>query len=353
MTWQKFPISRFADFATTWDALQRQCADLPFLESGFISPLLTEFGTGKEILVADVEGSHWRSAAILSPGRRGAWETFQPSQLPLGAFIGPQRDGTADARWTDRLTGLIGALPGVALNVGLTQLDSRFHPRPVDTATGRAMDYIETAWVDVSESFDAYWELRGKNLKQNTRKQRNKLEADGTAVLLECITQSQEVEQAMVDYGMLESAGWKGSNGTAVAPDNAQGRFYRKMLENFCSEGRGRIYRYRFNDKVVSMDLCIASGPTIVILKTAYDESYKTISPSTLMRQDEFRALFAEHLFTRIEFYGKIMEWHTRWTDNARSIYHLTHYRWPMVLTLREKLAALQQSRKPSDPNAA
>jgi hypothetical protein len=28
-----------------------------------------------------------------------------------------------------------------------------------------------------------------------------------------------------------------------------------------------------------------------------------------------------------VEFYGPLMEWHTRWTDRARDIYHVNFYR--------------------------
>jgi CelD/BcsL family acetyltransferase involved in cellulose biosynthesis len=349
MTWQIKPISSFNAVAAQWDALQTECAALPFLESIFLLPMLAEFGTGHELLAVNVQQGHWTAAAILSPGRRGAWETFQPSQLPLGAWVGP-KDSMASPHWAEQIDGLCAALPGFSLSVGLTQLDSRFHPRPADAAVRRTLDYIDTAWVDIDVPFDAYWEQRGKNLKQNCRKQRNKLETDGVAAVLECITAPQDVAQAMVDYGSLEGAGWKATNGTAVLPGNAQGRFYRAMLENFCAQGRGRIYRYRFNDKVVSMDLCIASGTTLVVLKTAYDESYKTVSPSSLMRHDEFQALFGEAHFKRIEFYGKVMEWHTRWTDNARSIYHLTLYRWGLVQRLHRKLATWRQPAQNTPP---
>jgi CelD/BcsL family acetyltransferase involved in cellulose biosynthesis len=338
MTWQIFPIARFPELATQWDGLQAQCSNLPFLESSFLSPLLKEFATGHEVIAVDVRNSVWHAAAILAPRRLGAWETFQPSQLPLGAWIGPE-SSVASPHWVEEIEGLCGALPGICLNLGLTQIDSRFHPRPADAPARQSMDYIQTAWVDVDQPFDAYWEQRGKNLKQNCRKQRNKLETDGVTAALECITTREDVAQAMVDYGSLEGAGWKAANGTAVVPGNAQGRFYRAMLENFCAQGRGRIYRYRFNDKVVSMDLCIQSGSTLVILKTAYDESYKTVSPSSLMRQDQFQALFADTGLKRIEFYGKVMEWHTRWTDNARSVYHLTCYRWGWVQRLHQQMA--------------
>jgi hypothetical protein len=193
------------------------------------------------------------------------------------------------------------------------------------------MDYIATAWIDIDRSFDTYWEARGKNLKTNTRKQRTKLASEGVETTLECISDAARIASAIDDYGLLETTGWKGKDGTAVHADNAQGRFYRKMLENFCAVDRARIFRYRFNDKTVAMDLCIVADQRIVILKTAYDETYKTVSPSTLMRQDEFRHLFDNEGLKRIEFYGKVMEWHTRWTENARTLYHITAYRWALL----------------------
>ena len=107
--------------------------------------------------------------------------------------------------------------------------------------------------------------------------------------------------------------------------------------------GRGRIYRSWFGDKVVAMDLCIHDDEAIVILKTAYDESYKAVSPSTLMHQDEFQQLFVEQKFKRIEFYGKVMEWHTRWTDNARPVYHANVYRHAVVRRLLDLRASLRK----------
>ena len=130
------------------------------------------------------------------------------------------------------------------------------------------------------------------------------------------------------DYGALESTGWKAGGGTAIHPDNAQGRFYLAMLQAFCTRGLGRIYRYRFGDKVVAVDLCVENSDTQVVLKTTYDETYRTVSPAFLMRQEELRGLWAEGRIRRVEFYGKLMEWHTRWTDKARTLYHLNYYRW-------------------------
>jgi CelD/BcsL family acetyltransferase involved in cellulose biosynthesis len=330
MTWSLYPIAQYKEFAPQWDALARSRPGAPFLESLFLQPALDIFGTGQELLCLHQHNGQLDAAAMVQRGPKGMWQTFQPSQLPLGAWIaaeGVDLATTADV--------LVAKLPGLTLGLGLAQLDPRFFPRPENRPKLRTQDYIDTAWVDVEGSFDAYWDARGKNLKQNTRKQRNKLQAEATPTRLECISTAADVHQAMSDYGALESAGWKTAEGTAIHPDNDQGKFYQQMLQNFCAAGRGRIYRYWFNDKVVAMDLCISDDTAIVILKTTYDESYKQVSPSTLMRQDEFAQLFEEAKFQRIEFYGKVMEWHTRWSASSRHIYHATLYRWALLKTLK------------------
>ncbi len=340
LRWTLVPLpdaAAFAPHAAAWDALQARVAGLPFLESAFLAPLLTVFGTGRERLALLGDPKAPRAAAIVTPAGTAQWATFQPSQLPLGAWLsagGEPLEPLAD--------GLLRALPLPALALGLTQIDSLFHPRGADNARWRGQDYIATAWVDLGGDFETYWEARGKNLRQNLKKQQKKLDTAGTVTRLECLTRPEDVAPALANYGRLEASGWKGSEGTAIAPGHPQYAFYRAMLEGFARAGRVRLYQYWFDDAVVAMDLCIESGGKIVILKTAYDEAHKAVSPSTLMRQLQFQQLFdaaaAGGPIRRIEFYGKVMEWHTRWTADARPVYHATRYRWGWVPALKRLL---------------
>jgi hypothetical protein len=200
----------------------------------------------------------------------------------------------------------------------------------------QTLDYIATARITLAGSFDDYWNARGKNLRSNLKKQRSRLRADGRATRLEIVRDPARMAAAMVDYGRLESSGWKGAGGTAVAADNAQGMFYRTMLEAFCRRGAGSVYCYWIGEQLAAMDLCVEGGGCLVILKTAYDERIdKQFSPALLMREEACRLLFDEGQFERIEFYGRIMEWHTRWTDEARTMYHMNQYRWRWLARLR------------------
>ncbi len=346
MQWKIHPISEWSNLASAWDAVNAAAGGLPFLESAFIGPLLREFSLGRELIAIAHRGHQPVGAALLQRAAAGRVSTFQPSQLPLGPWlIADGEDAIAAAG------ALVARLPGLVLGLGLTQLDPRTQERPGSGARFDTMDYIQTGWVDVQGTFEQYWEARGKNLRTNMRKQRSKLEAEGVAVTFDTLRQSSEVATAIADYGRLESAGWKAGMGTAVGTDNAQGRFYGAMLTNFCELGRARIWRLKFNDKVVAMDLCIEAGEVLVILKTAFDPEYRSVSPAFLMRQDAFRQVFDEGRVRRIEFYGRMMEWHTRWTEQSRTLYHANVYRWSVIPRLRRQVQRLlSHRRRPEQP---
>jgi hypothetical protein len=145
------------------------------------------------------------------------------------------------------------------------------------------------------------------------------------------IRDAAEMAGALARYGALESTGWKASEGTAIHPDNAQGRFYRCLLETAAASGEAAVYEYLFDDRTVAMNLCLQRAGVLVVLKTTYDESFKSLSPAFLLREEELQTLFGEHRVRRIEYYGRLMDWHTKLTENKRMLYHQTRYRWPWV----------------------
>jgi len=340
MTWRLHPAADFAAQAPHWSALHAMGPAAPMLAPAFVAALLDDFAPAGALLALCTDNSGPCAAALLAPQGAGRWATLQPAQAPLGLWL--QRPGLDTGVLLD---GLAGALPGFALQIGLTQCDPLLLPRPRDGGRNRSLDYIATARIDVTGSFDDYWQARGKNLRANLRKQRARLAADGVAARLELATEAAQMAAAVADYGRLEGAGWKARAGTAVGAGDAQGRFYTRMLEAFAQDGGARVYRYWLDGRLAAMDLCILERDTLVILKTAYDEALAgALSPALLMREEACRALFDEGRFARIEFYGRVMEWHTRWTGAVRTLYHLNHYRWPalarMHALLRERGAA-------------
>lgn len=344
MKWTLAPAAQLSAMAERWRDLHARCDASPMLAFDFVQPLLAEFANGGEMLACCEYDGRTVAMALVAPRGRGAWTTFQPAQAPIGLWM--QESGIT---LSALLAALLPRLPGMPLIFGVMQCDPDLMPRPSGSDQLRTMDYIDTAKISLAGSFDDYWNARGKNLRSNLKKQRTRLEKEGVQLRLQVSRAPEEVAAAVADYGRLESAGWKAGGGTAVSPDNDQGRYYRTMLEGFCQRGAGSIYRYWFGQQLVAMDLCIEDSVQIIVLKTTYDESVqKSLSPTLLMREEACRALFDEGRFARLEFYGKVMEWHTRWTDEVRTLYHVNYYRWPALGRLHGLWQSLR-ARKPKD----
>lgn len=334
LAWEDLPGSALRqrpDLLTEWDRLNADRGDLPFLAADVINHALEIFGNGSERLLVGRQGHTLVALFLLVPLGKFRWFTFQPSQIPLGAWVAEAQLSLVElARSLSR-----GPL-GICLSLSITQVDPLFTPREADTADSQSGQYIETGWIELANSFDEYWSARGKNLRQNMRKQRNRLEAEGVKGQMRSFTDQAQMSSAIERYGALESAGWKAAAGTAINGENAQGRFYRALLETAARRGEAVVYEYLFDDRVVASNLCLQRKGTLVVLKTTYDESIQSYSPAFLLCQDEMEQLYREKVIDRLEYYGRLMDWHTKWTENKRTIYHLTVYRWPLLKRLAE-----------------
>lgn len=329
LNWESHPAQLITDspeLRNQWNALNAATTRLVFMDAEAIHCALRHFGSGKERLFVGRDQQGVQCMAVVKPVDWLRWSTFQPSQIPLGAFL-----LAPDANFPDVSGGLLRALPGFPLVLSITQLDPLYVARPANTATLRTDDYIETGWIELTGGFDAYWAERGKNLRQNMRKQAKKLASEGAHIDFIEIRNPQDIAEAINRYGELESAGWKGKLGTAVSAENAQGRFYAELLHNAAIRGKSVIYEYWINGELVASNLCVDDQKTLVLLKITHDEKQNQISPALLLMQKALTAAFDAGNLNRIEFYGRKREWNARWTDNFRTLYHATIYRHSLI----------------------
>lgn len=332
--WENFAASALqpnVKLSQDWDRLNAERRNLPFMTSDAIRSALNILGDSTERLLVGYADTNVVAMFLLTPQGKFQWRTFQPSQVPLGAWV-----ARADLDLMSLTRSLVRGPLGFCLALSITQVDPLVASRAEDTPDTQTLDYIDTGWIDIEGTFEDYWAARGKNLRQNMRKQRVKLAADGVKLTMQVLREHADMAPAIANYGKLESAGWKAQSGTAIHPDNAQGRFYRELLEHASLRGEAAVYQYLFDDRVVAMNLCLLSQGTLVVLKTTYDESIKTLSPAFLLREEELQDIYREGQIKRMEYFGKVMDWHTKLSDKKRTVYHLTAYRWPFVRKLAE-----------------
>lgn len=354
LTWYRRPaheLQGVADLRSDWDRLNDARLGLPFLTADALCAALAVFGSGSEALLVGRANGRACAMAVLAPQGHWRWGTFQPSQVPLGAWV-----TEADLGLDDLTRQIVrsGAL-GLCLALSVSQVDPLQDARSDDAADNRHDDYIPTSWLELGGSFDDYWAARGKNLRQNARKQRNKLAAEGIVATLRVFTAREEMAPALARYGVVESGGWKAAQGTAIHPENAQGRYYTRLLESAADKGQALVTEYLFGEHTVAMNLGLLRRGVLVVLKTTYDETInKALSPASLLREEELQCFFGGTDVRRIEYYGRTMEWHTKLTEQARTLYHQTTYRWPFVKRMaehrRQRAAATAEPASTAEP---
>jgi CelD/BcsL family acetyltransferase involved in cellulose biosynthesis len=337
MDWAFAPAEhRFAEFRPLWDSLNSSRGNHLLLDSDFVEPLIRYFGSAK-LLIGIGEDSD-RAMILVHPIAPGAWATFQPSQAPMGMvlFGGDERG--------ERLRSLLKSLPGYALQLSILHQDPDYSawPHSVASADVEVLDYIDTPRLAINSTFDEYWKTRSTDLRNNLARRRRRLAESGRRPEWVVLRRQDEVSAGIAEYGRLESQGWKSQTGTAISEVNAQGKFYTDVMERFCSRGEGFIFQFLLDGVVVATDLCLVRNRMMVVLKTTYDESLKSLSPGLMMREEQLRWLWSQGQVEAVEFYGRAMDWHRKFTDDSRTMYHLNCYRSSWVPILKKALRRFQ-----------
>lgn len=148
---------------------------------------------------------------------RQRWQLFQPSQAPLGPImLDHDRVDTTRA-----VSALMKALPGFALQLDLTLLDPAVCKLPEDGGRGEFLQHCTTMAVVNEGSFEEYFNTRPRKFRSNLRRYAKRLQQDGFNEHLERVTDPEAVADAVDQHGDIESAGWKGCEGTAMHPTRA------------------------------------------------------------------------------------------------------------------------------------
>ncbi len=316
MTWQLHPArEKFPAFAADWDRLNAALYGRhPFFDSRFIGPLLEHFGDGRELLCLHRTTDGIDGALILHPLGLGRWALFTPSQTQAGAVL------LKSAR---PLETLLPALPGDAWSLDLLAIDPAYAPDWSGLILPRIVHpHALTMAVVTDGDFAAYWQSRPKKLRDNLRRYQRRAEETAGPLAVTSITDPADIPAALARYGQLESAGWKGQQGTAIAADNAQGHFYADTLARFAASGQALVMELRAGERLIASRLFIRHERMWIALKTTYDETQSAYAPGRLLLHAVLERACADMTGGSVEFYTNASRDQSEWATTLRPIPH-------------------------------
>ncbi|MCP4268282.1 MAG: GNAT family N-acetyltransferase [Candidatus Brocadiaceae bacterium] len=331
----------FEAYREEWDNLNATLYDShPLLDSNFITPLVKYFADDNSHLAILSRGNSTQAMALLQNNNLIKWSSFLPSQLQISPVLFKDKD---------QAISLIKQLPFSVLMLDILAQDplySPFYGKEISKSNLSRMHHAITINVSVQGTFEAFWDLRSKNLKRNVSRYINRINKNGLDLNLVINTNTNEVIDSLNRYGQLESSGWKAATGTAISPNNIQGKFYADVLNNFSHLNNSKVYELYIDNKLAASRLVIQNKQILIILKTTYDETIKKYSPGRMLLYLLIQNIFENKVVKYIEFYTNANKDQISWADTTRSIEHVTVYRNDFIMKTHNILSLLTNKSK-------
>lgn len=341
LIWHFYRVSDFSGLSHRWQALNDATIASPLLSADFTETALRHFGRGDELICLAESSGEIVAGTILQKKNLFTWQTFQPSQMPLGPWLQHSQEDLASIG-----SSLLRQLPGVALILSITRLDSDFYPQR-NSSRVMAVDSITTGRVRLAPDMDAF--VSTGPVKDNPKlyselmRRMRKAEKEHGQIILDVETSSTAAKAFVNRYAAIESRSWKAAGGSAITPDDAQAIFYSDLMERLAPKGEARMYTLKFGDVLVAHQIATAKEDVLILLKTTYNPDFRNLGPGVIQTYQIVKHAIESMSGLRIvEMYGRFNDSQKLWVAETRAIYHANLYRFNFLSTLHRKWIALR-----------
>ncbi len=161
-----------------------------------------------------------------------------------------------------------GLIRTVAMNRNLPVIETMRVERP----------FLESA-LDGEEYLKA--SLRSHHYREFRRLKRRL--AEQGALEHHVARQPEEIRLAVEEFLTLEGSGWKGRERTAMVVDRFRAAFAREAIHRLAQQDSCRVHSLTLDGKTIASLIIFIEAGQAYTWKTAYDETYSTFSPGTLL----------------------------------------------------------------------
>lgn len=185
--------------------------------------------------------------------------------------------------------------------------------RHVDKRLYQADPCGHSARFDCEKPFEELAARFSKHFRANLRYARSKVAGLG-GVRFEHVREPGRTAEAVEQFLILESSGWKGASGDggALLTKGAPLAFFRALLESHAAAGQCEINLLHADGRCIAAQCCIRAGSQYAIPKLAYDEAYAQAAPGQLLLEDTLRRCCDDPAVARLHMISD-ERWFTPW----------------------------------------
>jgi CelD/BcsL family acetyltransferase involved in cellulose biosynthesis len=160
-----------------------------------------------------------------------------------------------------------------------------------------------------------------KKLRSQLRGIRRELSENDRLELKRICTADLSVLQQFYE---LESAGWKGAEGSAITSTLQTRQFYDEVTKSAAQFGYLCIYALQLNGQLLASHIGLSYRGRYFSPKVAYNEGFKQLAPGHLIVEEIIRDCAARDIH-EYDITGANEQWKTKWASQtrARSMYYI------------------------------
>lgn len=164
--------------------------------------------------------------------------------------------------------------------------------------------------LHVRGEWESYHAGLGSNFRRNVRKAANRCKAAGAEVQ---ILSGEDADPAFFErFVSLEASGWKGEAGTAIRDDESRHTFLEAVTRRAAERGWLEWHLLELDGRWIAAHLAIRFGSCLTLLRIAYDESERRLSPGNVLFAEVLKRTFEEQDATVIDCLTD-QPWHDNW----------------------------------------
>ena len=138
------------------------------------------------------------------------------------------------------------------------------------------------ASVEIHGDWDAFDRGLSRNLRGDVRRSLRRLQDVGE-VRFEHLDGLEQLDHLLTEVFRVESSGWKGARGTAIASRPETERFYREVCAWAAESGNLRVTVLRLAGRAIAFELGIEEHGVHYTLKAGFDPAQRAFSPGKLL----------------------------------------------------------------------
>jgi len=316
-------IGDFAALAGEWDSLLGDDAS-PFDLHCWYTAWWDAFGDSNQLSLLTVRrgGELVGVLPLAGVGRdlRALANVHSPSFRPL------VRDAEA---LSELIASALNARAATLRLVGIPAADPCLAQLRLAAPRGSRILLIEpgevSPFVDTEGDFEAWRKQAKLRWGSPIERFRRKMGRDHEA-RFEIVAAPSDLGAELADGFAVEAGGWKGRAGTAIVSAPQTEAFYSAIARVFNERDELRLSRICLDGRTAAFDLCLLRGRRLYLLKTAYEERFRSLAPGLVMRLSVIERCFELGLASH-ELLGDDHAWKEKFATGKRPHVSVRAYR--------------------------